>query len=111
MFFYREGDGFSQGGVGFLIHKTLDSNVEEFSSVSTRLAYLVLKLSDRYSLKVIDLYAPTSAHPDDEVESLYNDIARAWHPSAFFNVVIGDFNARVGIQDHDESNIGPHESG
>ncbi|CAH2097258.1 unnamed protein product [Euphydryas editha] len=113
LFYFREGDGPSQGGVGFLVHKTLSNNVVEVSSVSTRVAYLVLKLTDRYSLKVIQVYAPTSTHSDDEVEALYEDISKALHgtTSAFYNVVMGDFNAKVGVQDRDESVIGPHGLG
>lgn len=34
--------------VGFLVHKNLTSNVVEVSNVSTWIAYLVLKLTDRY---------------------------------------------------------------
>ncbi|KAG7297928.1 hypothetical protein JYU34_018683 [Plutella xylostella] len=77
MFYHQEGDQLSQGGVGFLVNKTLVNNVVEISSVSNRVAYLVLKLTERYSLKVVHLYAPTSAHSDTEVEAVYEDISRA----------------------------------
>ncbi|CAG9134350.1 unnamed protein product [Plutella xylostella] len=50
MLYHREGDQLSQGGVGFLVNKTLVNNVVEISSVSNRVAYLVLKLTERYSL-------------------------------------------------------------
>ncbi|CAG9134977.1 unnamed protein product [Plutella xylostella] len=62
MLYHREGDQLSQGGVGFLFDKTLVNNVVEISSVSNRVAYLVLKLTERYSLKVVQVYAPTSAN-------------------------------------------------
>ncbi|CAG9117622.1 unnamed protein product [Plutella xylostella] len=55
MFYHQEGDQLSQGGVGFLVNKTLVNNVVEISSVSNRVAYLVIKLTERYiySLKVV----------------------------------------------------------
>ncbi|MBF2463458.1 endonuclease/exonuclease/phosphatase family protein [Listeria welshimeri] len=113
LLYFREGDGASQGGVGFLVHKALAGNVVEVGSVSTRVAYLVVKLTDRYSLKVVQVYAPTSTHSDEEVEAMYEDITKAIHgtTSCFYNVVMGDFNAKVGVQECDESKIGPHGLG
>ncbi|KAJ0179579.1 hypothetical protein K1T71_005291 [Dendrolimus kikuchii] len=113
LLYFREGDKASQGGVGFLVNKSLVNNVVEVSSVSNRVAYLVLKLTNRYSLKVIQVYAPTSAHPDEEVEAMYEDITKAIHgtTSAHYNVVMGDFNAKVGVQECDEPKIGPYGLG
>ena len=113
LLYFREGDKTSQGGVGFLVNKALSNNVEEISSVSTRVAYLILRLSKRYSMKVVQVYAPTSAHSDDEVEDMYEDISKALHNTtkAHFNVVMGDFNGKVGIQTGNESRIGPHGYG
>ncbi|KAA5776015.1 hypothetical protein F3H09_33140, partial [Pseudomonas aeruginosa] len=41
----------------------------------------------------------------DDVEIVYDDITRALHDTtkAHFNVVMGDFNAKVGVQTCDES--------
>lgn len=47
LLYFREGDQPSQGDVGFMIHKSLRNNVEEVGSVSSRVAYLFLKLSKR----------------------------------------------------------------
>ncbi|KAJ0172381.1 hypothetical protein K1T71_012354 [Dendrolimus kikuchii] len=113
LLYFREGDRASQGGVGFLVNKTLVNNVVEVNSVSNRVAYLVLKLTNRYSLKVVQVYAPTSAHSDEEVEAMYDDITKAIHgtTSAHYNVVMGDFNAKVGVQKCDEPIIGPYGLG
>ena len=68
-------------------------------SVSSRVAYLILRITNRYSLKVIQVYAPTSTHSDDEVEALYEEISEAIHTSeTYFTVVMGDFNANVGAR-------------
>ena len=96
LLYYREGDQKSQGGVGFLVHKSLVSNITTIDSVSNRVIYLILRISERYSLKVIQVYAPTSSHSDDEVETMYEDVSRAIHSSkTHFTVVIVDFNARL----------------
>ncbi|XP_038206257.1 uncharacterized protein LOC119828225 [Zerene cesonia] len=97
LFFFREGDQQSQGGIGFIVHKSLINNIVSIKSVSSRVAYLILRISKRYSMKVIQVYAPTSTHPDEEVEAMYEDISRAIHSSkTHFNVVMGDFNAKLG---------------
>nr|ADI61810.1 endonuclease-reverse transcriptase [Bombyx mori] len=108
LFYFREGDQPGQGGVGFLVNKILTDNIVEVSSVSTRVAYLIIKLTERYSLKVVQVYAPTSSYSDDDVEIVYDDITRALHDTtkAHFNVVMGDFNAKVGVQTCDESVLG-----
>ncbi|KAJ0181232.1 hypothetical protein K1T71_003317 [Dendrolimus kikuchii] len=107
----REGE--DTGGVGFLVNKTPVNNVVEVNSVSNRVAYLVLKLTKRYSLKVVQVYAPTSAHSDGEIEAMYDDITKAIHgtTSAHYNVVMGDFNTKVGVQGCDEPIIGPYGLG
>ncbi|KAL0883425.1 hypothetical protein ABMA27_016807 [Loxostege sticticalis] len=107
LLYYREGDQLSQGRVGFLVHRSLINNIITIGSVSSRVAYLILRVSKRYSLKVIQVYAPTSKHPDEEVEVMYEDISRAIHKSkTYFNVVMGDFNAKLGRQRDGELRLG-----
>lgn len=59
---------------------------------------------------MIQVYTPTSAHSDDEVEKMYEDLSRALHTTqtAHFNVVMGDSNAKVGVHISGESVVGPH---
>lgn len=107
LLYFREGDQQSQGGVGFIVHKSLVNNVVKIESVSTRVVYLILRITKRYSLKVIQVYAPTSTYSDDEVESMYEDISRAMHSSkTYFTVVMGDFNAKLGKRDGEELLVG-----
>ncbi|CAG4920088.1 unnamed protein product [Colias eurytheme] len=107
LFYHREGDQKSQGGIGFLVNKSLANNISEIGSVSARVAYLTLKMTKRYSLKVIQVYAPTTAYPDEEVESMYEDIAKAINiAKTYYTVIMGDFNAKVGTKNADETRIG-----
>lgn len=59
LFYYREGEQQSQGCIGFVVHKFLVNNIILITSVSRRVAYLILRISKRYSLKVIQVYAQT----------------------------------------------------
>ena len=80
--------------------------------MSCRVAYLILRITDRYSLKVIQVYAPTKTHPDDEVEAMYEEISEAIHTSeTHFTVVMGDFNAKVGMRNGDELRVGSYGFG
>jgi exonuclease III len=107
LLYFREGDQVSQGGVGFIVHKSLVNNVVKIESVSSRVAYLILRITKRYSLKVIQVYAPTSAHSDDEVEAMYEDISRVMHTSkTHYTVVMGDFNAKLGKRSDDDLRVG-----
>ncbi|CAK1595319.1 unnamed protein product [Parnassius mnemosyne] len=107
LLYHREGDHLSQGGVGFIVHKSLVNNVVKIGSVSTRVAYLILRITKRYSLKVIQVYAPTSARPDEEVEEMYEDISRAMHSSKTqYTVLMGDFNAKLGTRENSELKVG-----
>ncbi|CAK1602653.1 unnamed protein product [Parnassius mnemosyne] len=105
LFYHR--DHLSQGGVGFIVHKSLVNNVVKIGSVSTRVAYLILRITKRYSLKVIQVYAPTSAHPDEKVEEIYEDISRAIHSSkTHYTVLMGDFIAKLGTRENGELKVG-----
>ncbi|XP_072931481.1 uncharacterized protein [Epargyreus clarus] len=78
------------GGVGFIVNKSLVNNIVEIKSVSPRVAYLILRVSKRYSLKVIQVYAPTSTHSDDEVEVSNMAMSRRW---GLLDLVIGTIEA------------------
>src|ERR1700761_2016532 len=77
-FFYRGSD--SQAlihGVGLFIHKRWSNSITHTKSISDRVIYVCLKINSMYSVKVIQAYAPTSTHDDEEVETFYADIATA----------------------------------
>ncbi|RVE40675.1 hypothetical protein evm_014675 [Chilo suppressalis] len=85
LLYFREGDQQSVGGVGFIVHK----------------------ISSRYSMTVIQVYAPTSKHTDDEVEAMYEEISRAMHShKTHYTIVMGDFNAKLGKRCGDELRVG-----
>lgn len=60
-------------------------------------------------MKIVQVYAPTSTYSDDEVETMYEDIAKALNNTSkvYYSVVMGDFNAKMGVQRSGESYIGP----
>ncbi|XP_041472578.1 uncharacterized protein LOC121421843 [Lytechinus variegatus] len=98
----------SIGGVGFLIHKTIASNVISYKSTSDRVSQIILKISKKQTMKIIQVYLPTSSHADEEVDMVYEEIAELLdEDKANFTIVMGDFNAKVGKrEDNSEMMLG-----
>ncbi|VDO75264.1 unnamed protein product [Heligmosomoides polygyrus] len=61
------------------------------------------------TISIINGYAPTSAATDEEKEEFYKLFERTVNDEmSNYKVVVGDFNAIVGTNDHDEWRLGPH---
>ena len=87
-----------QAGVGFLINKKWKYNITRVSSGSSRVAELVLRITGRYQLKIVQVYAPTTSHSDEETDNFYNTIDKILEKQTHYTIVMGDFNAKVGGQ-------------
>ncbi|GFR96646.1 endonuclease-reverse transcriptase [Elysia marginata] len=63
-----------------------------------KIASVLIKLKGE-SLKVIQVYAPTSDYEDTEMEAFYEDLAKAMEMKGRGNIIImGDFNAKIGTK-------------
>ena len=104
---YRGHKSRKEHGVGFLINKQLAGNIEEFYSINERIAGLILRLNKKYKMKILQIYAPTSAHEDEEVEKFYEDVDVALQKhKTQFTFLMGDFNAKVGLRKAGELSVG-----
>ena len=93
-------------GVGFLIHSKIKDFIIEVKIYSNRIILLRLQLAGKEEICIIQVYAPTSDHDDDEVEQFYEDITKALEErKSSYTIVMGDFNAKVGKQQEGEENI------
>ena len=95
-------------GVGFLIHQNIKDYISEVKSYSNRVISLQIQLTGKEEMYIIQVYAPTTDHDDEEVEQFYEDITRAVdeHKSNY-TIIMGDFNAKVGKQQQkQENNLG-----
>ena len=66
----------------------------EFQSSRT----IVLRITDRYQLKIVQVYAPTTSHSDEETDNFYNIVDKILEKQTHYTIVMGDFNAKVGGQ-------------
>ena len=49
-------------------------------------------------LKIVQVYAPTTSHSDEETDNFYNTIEKILEKQTHYTIVMGDFNAKVGGQ-------------
>src|ERR1700744_6332528 len=102
-FYYRGSDSQTLiHGVGLFINKRWSNHMTHTKSISDRVIYACLKLNSKYSIKVIQAYAPTSTHDDEEVEAFYEDVSTAMEENrTHYLLLVGDFNAKLGKRGED----------
>ena len=88
---------YHRNGVGILVHKDHVSTVMSYEPVSSRIMTMRINTLPR-KLTIIQVYAPTSDHPDEEVEEFYEkiDIAMKNIPKEDIVIIQGDWNAKIG---------------
>ena len=97
LYHYEANNG--QAGVGFLVNKTWKDNITRVSSGNSRVAELVIRITYRYQLKIVQVYAPTTSHSDEETGNFYNTIDKILENQTHYtNYCDGDFNEKVGGQ-------------
>ena len=95
---YHSEANHEQAGIGFLIYNKWKDNITRVSSGSSRVAELVLRITGRYQLKIVQVFAPTTSHSDEETYNFYNTIDKILEKQTHYTIVMGDFNAKVGGQ-------------
>lgn len=93
-------------GVGFLIKKEHKTNIINFTGLSERVALLQLTFNGR-DLSIIQAYAPTETAKEEEVEAFYKTLKEAHNLAENCKnlMVIGDFNAKIGMPKPSENLI------
>ena len=84
-------------GVGFLVHKDVVGAVLGCQPVSSRLISIRLRAA-LFNITIIQVYAPTSGHDDNEVHHFYQQLQKTIDriPKKDILVVQGEWNAKVG---------------
>ncbi|CAK1586485.1 unnamed protein product [Parnassius mnemosyne] len=67
-------------GVGVILSERMGQCVKEYECVSPRLLWIRMKVGLK-KLFVIQVYAPTSTHNNEEVEKMHEDISGVIHSS------------------------------
>ncbi|EYB88635.1 hypothetical protein Y032_0243g3470 [Ancylostoma ceylanicum] len=107
---------FFSDSTGLLVNKRW-ADCCSFYTVSERVSFTDVTMVSGY-LRVIQVYAPTTAHTDDEYYEFLDHVMEALNARSSASsrkkctkIVIGDFNAMVGCGNAEEQYIGPYGLG
>uniref|UniRef100_A0A914WUD7 Reverse transcriptase domain-containing protein n=1 Tax=Plectus sambesii TaxID=2011161 RepID=A0A914WUD7_9BILA len=99
-------------GVGFYVSPHLKSRIARFNAISPRVAKLLLYVDrqDRM-LRLIQFYAPTSTHNNTVYNAFLDDVStllarRQRGRRLSQTIIMGDFNAKIGMQQRNERALG-----
>ena len=107
-----KGGNTHQNGIGFIVNKNIAGNVMSFKDTSDRVAQLTIKINSKYHLNIIQTCLPTSSHTNEEVDTVYEEIDNLVNNNkAYYNIVMGDFNAKIGQGNASELGTGPYGLG
>ena len=95
------------GGIGFIVSKEWSKSIDSLDVSRPRIGVLTINLQKQQTLRIIQVYAPTSAADDEEIERFYDDLEEEINKRSTYLVIMGDFNAKVGRMQDDETFIGP----
>ena len=84
-----------QAGIGFPVNKKWKDNITRVSSGSSRVAELVVRVTDRYQLKIVQAYAPTTSHSDEETDNFYNIIDKIQEKQTHYTIAMGDLMQKL----------------
>ncbi|EPB74224.1 hypothetical protein ANCCEY_06713 [Ancylostoma ceylanicum] len=107
---------FLSDSTGFLVDKRR-TDCCSFYTVSERASFINVRMVTGY-LRVIQVYAATTAHTDDEFDEFLDHVTEALNTRSSASprkectkIVIGDFNAKIGCGNAEEQFIGPYGFG
>ena len=87
----------AKAGVGLLLHKRFQQNIDQIDYINEKLLRVTLKHDNGY-IQIISAYAPDISKPKEERRSFYEELQSIVDliPSHHRIILMGDLNARVG---------------
>ena len=106
---YSGADKQGEQGVGFMIKKSLKNSILEFEPTNARTCKVRMK-GKFYNTTVINAYAPTESATEEQKEQFYEDLNRCCDqiPKHDAPLMLGDFNAKIGKEQANQSVAGQH---
>lgn len=104
---YYKGEIAGHRGVGFLVKSKFKSQIIGFEGISDRIAVIHINLPKyRKKWTIIQVYSPTEQATKTEIDKFYNKLREATEKFSENNLVLmGDFNAQVGVQIPGEEHV------
>ena len=85
----------------------------EFRGDSSRVVSFTIEINTNYYSQIVQVYATTSSHNDEEVEEFYEEVSKIMSENrSYYQIVMGDFNAKAGgHQEGDGAAVGQYGYG
>ena len=98
-------------GVGMIFDNTVAKSIKRYWCISDCILFVKLE-GNPVDIYMIQVYAPTSASSEENLETFYDDLERARKQCTSQDpvIIMGDFNAKVGSK-RVEDTLGPHGLG
>ena len=89
--------------MAFYVSKKIESSVLGYNPINDRMTTIQLQAKPT-NITLIQVYAPTSASSDDEIEAFYGHLQETNNKAKSRDTVaiMGDFNAKVGSPQSNE---------
>jgi hypothetical protein len=86
-------------GTVFFVHHRIRSAVKRVEIIGNRMLYIILR--DRWCDVILNGYALPEEKSDDTKDSIYKEVKHVFDqfPKYHMNMLLGDFNAKVGRED------------
>ena len=100
-----------QYGVGIMMKSSIADSMIGYWPVSDRI--IMMKLAGKpTNINIIQVYAPTQDHSDEELEKFYDNISDVmeYTKSGDITIILGDWNAKIG-KHHEYPVTGHHGLG
>lgn len=96
-------------GTGFIINNKLLPFIRKFEAVNERISHITIQCKYK-TLNVINCHAPTEDKEDNIKEEFYNKLEQVYDTFSknSIKIILGDFNAKLGHENHYKPTIGPH---
>ena len=92
-------------GIGILLHKDFENSLCEWSGISDRIMTMKIKNSKGIHITIIGVYAPTEDETKERKDKFWNRLTEVTETAEGLVLVMGDFNARVGVEDCTSSTV------
>lgn len=86
----------NEGGIDFIFRRKWSKNIISCRLLSARVGVLIMQTNRKKIIKIIQMYAPTSASDDKEVEDFYRELDEAKQERSTYTFIMGDFNTKHG---------------
>ncbi|CAH2217631.1 jg22723, partial [Pararge aegeria aegeria] len=99
-------------GVGFLMRKHLQNDIQEFFGITDRIAVLNINLPcNKHPISIVQICAPTENTNEETKDTFYNQLNLTMRTVYNSAIVMGDFNGQIGkIMNSERKLVGPHSS-